>query len=58
MKKWDVCNMLIFSVIAEVIKLGFKANRSSSKCTTTFQDTKVNIRKYRKIMQLNSNFRG
>lgn len=51
MKKWDVCKLLIFSVIDEVIKVGFKADRSSNKCTTTFRYIKAN-RKYRKIMQL------
>lgn len=39
-------------IAAEVIKSGFKADSLSLKCTATFQDIKVNIRKHRKIMQL------
>lgn len=32
-------------VIAEVIKLGFKADRSDNTCIAIFQDIKVNTRK-------------
>ena len=52
MQRWDVCKLLICCVTDEVVKVCFKADRSSHHCKTTFQDIKANTRKNRKIMQL------